>query len=260
MKNDDGVFLFKFSSKSGMEQVLERGPWMICMSPIILNKWSPSLSSKKALQTKVPIGFARALIEVSSDSNLKKEVIMAIPNKKGNGYIKEMTRVEYEWKSFRHGPITCPKHVKEDVPKALSMVANKPSPMEDQEEGFVEGLVLLAVQVQAEDWGDDGIMDWLRDEINSYPAIVSSFLELLRVLPEMEKLAEDNHGAIFSIESLLSLNTYMKYSSLALEDLSLDHLETKLYGLNDQGLSGGSGRLDLVAPMRVRVEFEHEAH
>ncbi|GJX26497.1 hypothetical protein Tco_0232793 [Tanacetum coccineum] len=125
---------------------------------------------------------------------------MAIPNKKGNGYIKEMTRVEYEWKSFGHGPITCPKHVKEDVPKALSMVANKPSPM---------GLVLLAVQVQAEDWGDDDIMNWLRDEINSYPAIVPSFLELLRVLPEIEKLAEDNHGAIFSIESLLSLNTYM---------------------------------------------------
>ncbi|GKC08611.1 reverse transcriptase domain-containing protein [Tanacetum coccineum] len=191
MKNDDGVFLFKFSSKSGMEQVLERGPWMIYKSPIILNKWSPSLSSKKGKVTKVPvwvkmhnvlllaysdvgpsliatqigkpimldaftscmcveswgrIGFARALIEVSSDSYLKKEVIMAIPNKKGNGYIKEITKVEYEWnpphcvecKSFGHGPITCPNHVKEDVPKALSMVANKPSPMEDQEEGFVE--------------------------------------------------------------------------------------------------------------------------
>ncbi|GJX53989.1 reverse transcriptase domain-containing protein [Tanacetum coccineum] len=166
-----------------MEQVLERGPWMICKSPIILNKWSPSLSSKKGKVTKVPvwvkmhnvpllaysdvgpsliatqigkpimldaftscmcveswgrIGFARALIEVSSDSDLKKEVIMAIPNKKGNGYIKEITRVEYEWKSFGHCPITCPKHAKEDVPKALSMVANKPSPMENQEEGFVE--------------------------------------------------------------------------------------------------------------------------
>nr|GEZ06453.1 membrane transporter, TIM44-related/ribosomal protein L45 [Tanacetum cinerariifolium] len=34
------------------------------------------------------ISFARALIEVSSDSDLKKEVIMAIPNEEGTGGIK----------------------------------------------------------------------------------------------------------------------------------------------------------------------------
>ncbi|GKB65611.1 zf-CCHC domain-containing protein [Tanacetum coccineum] len=33
MKSDDGVFLFKFGSKSGLEQVLERGPWMIHVTP-----------------------------------------------------------------------------------------------------------------------------------------------------------------------------------------------------------------------------------
>ncbi|XP_071710316.1 transportin MOS14-like isoform X1 [Rutidosis leptorrhynchoides] len=42
----------------------------------------------------------------------------------------------------------------------------------------------LAVQVPAEDWGDGGIMKWLRDEMNAHPDIVPSFLELLRVLPE----------------------------------------------------------------------------
>ncbi|GKA13707.1 hypothetical protein Tco_0693353 [Tanacetum coccineum] len=118
MKNDDGVFLFKFSSKSGMEQVLERGPRMIL--------WGR-------------FGFSWALIEVSSDSDLKKEVIMAILNKKGNWYIKEITRVEYKWKpphcveckSFGHSPITCPNHVNEVVPKVSSMVTNKPSHMED---------------------------------------------------------------------------------------------------------------------------------
>lgn len=43
----------------------------------------------------------------------------------------------------------------------------------------------MAVQVPAEDWGDGGIMKWLRDEMNSYPDIIPSFLELLRVLPEV---------------------------------------------------------------------------
>ncbi|GJW36235.1 reverse transcriptase domain-containing protein [Tanacetum coccineum] len=167
MKSDDGVYLFKFSSKSGKEQVLERGPWMIRKPPIILNKWSSSMSLKKGEVTKVTvwikmhnvpllaysedglsliatqigkpimldaftssmcveswgrIGFARALIEVSSESDLEKEVIMAIPHEEGDHIV----------------PTTCPNHVKEVAHKAPSMAANKPSPMKDHKEGFVE--------------------------------------------------------------------------------------------------------------------------
>ncbi|GJW81414.1 copia protein [Tanacetum coccineum] len=55
MRKDDGVFLFKFASKTGVEQVLERGPWMIRKSPIMLTKWSLSLSFKKGKVTSVPI-------------------------------------------------------------------------------------------------------------------------------------------------------------------------------------------------------------
>ncbi|KAL1553533.1 Transportin mos14, variant 2 [Salvia divinorum] len=42
----------------------------------------------------------------------------------------------------------------------------------------------LAVHVPAEDWGDGGILNWIRDEMNSHPECIPSFLELLRVLPE----------------------------------------------------------------------------
>ncbi|WCJ36007.1 ARM repeat superfamily protein [Euphorbia peplus] len=42
----------------------------------------------------------------------------------------------------------------------------------------------LAVQVPAEDWGDGGIVNWLRDEMNSHPEYIPGFLELLTVLPE----------------------------------------------------------------------------
>ncbi|KAK4370861.1 hypothetical protein RND71_010336 [Anisodus tanguticus] len=44
----------------------------------------------------------------------------------------------------------------------------------------------LAVHVPADDWGDGGIINWLRDEMSSHPEIIPSFLELLRVLPEEE--------------------------------------------------------------------------
>ncbi|GKD24884.1 putative reverse transcriptase domain-containing protein [Tanacetum coccineum] len=47
--NNDG----SISSKAGLEQVLKRGPWMIRKSPIILNKWSSSVSLKKGEVTKV---------------------------------------------------------------------------------------------------------------------------------------------------------------------------------------------------------------
>ncbi|XP_015581100.1 transportin MOS14 [Ricinus communis] len=42
----------------------------------------------------------------------------------------------------------------------------------------------LAVQVPAEDWGDGGIVNWLKDEMNSHPEYIPGFLELLTVLPE----------------------------------------------------------------------------
>ncbi|PRQ16051.1 hypothetical protein RchiOBHm_Chr7g0180041 [Rosa chinensis] len=42
----------------------------------------------------------------------------------------------------------------------------------------------LAVHVPAEDWGDGGIVNWLRDQMNSHPEYIPGFLELLTVLPE----------------------------------------------------------------------------
>ncbi|GJU55559.1 retrovirus-related pol polyprotein from transposon TNT 1-94 [Tanacetum coccineum] len=134
MKNDDGVYLFKFSSKSGMEQVLERGPWLIRKSPIILNKWSSSMSLKKGEVTFMLVAFTSSMCGR----------VMGL-NWFCAGFIEEVIRVEYEWKpphcieckSFRHSPTTCPNHVKEVAPKASSM-ADKPSPMEDQKEGFVK--------------------------------------------------------------------------------------------------------------------------
>ncbi|GKB46102.1 ribonuclease H-like domain-containing protein [Tanacetum coccineum] len=89
MKNEEGVFLFKFSTKTGMEQVLERGPWMIRKNSLILNKWTPSFPLKKDEVTKPLmlnaftssmcveswgcISFARGLVEISSDMDLKTE-------------------------------------------------------------------------------------------------------------------------------------------------------------------------------------------
>ncbi|GJU36468.1 hypothetical protein Tco_1184822 [Tanacetum coccineum] len=131
----------------GLDQVLQRGPWMIRMSPIILNKCSSGLSLKKGEVTRVSsrISFACALIEVSSESGLKSKVTMAISNEEGDGYTKEVIRVEYEWKPphcgdckiFGHDLLQCPKHVKEIVFNDPSKVGTSTS-TDTSSDGFTE--------------------------------------------------------------------------------------------------------------------------
>ncbi|GKE20604.1 hypothetical protein Tco_1432116, partial [Tanacetum coccineum] len=123
MRDDDDFFYFKFSSLTGLEQVLEQGPWLIRNTPLILNKWTPDLSLNKDNVTKGRIVFARALVEVSADKELKHEVVLGVPLENGTGHKIERMRVEYEWKSplcldchiFSHSNGQCPKRVLENV-------------------------------------------------------------------------------------------------------------------------------------------------
>nr|GEU68380.1 hypothetical protein [Tanacetum cinerariifolium] len=110
-RNDDGVYLFKFASKSGMDQLLEKGPWLLRKSPIILNEWTPSVSLKKGEVANVPVwvkmynvlvlaysedGLSLIATQIVLLSALKKEVIMAVPEDEGDGYVKKVIRVEFE--------------------------------------------------------------------------------------------------------------------------------------------------------------------
>ncbi|GJV17146.1 hypothetical protein Tco_1362469 [Tanacetum coccineum] len=55
MRDDDDVFYFKFTSTTGLEQVLEQGPSLIRNQPLILTKWTPNLALSKDKVTKVPV-------------------------------------------------------------------------------------------------------------------------------------------------------------------------------------------------------------
>ncbi|GJY93983.1 RNA-directed DNA polymerase, eukaryota, reverse transcriptase zinc-binding domain protein [Tanacetum coccineum] len=168
MSDDDGVFYFKFTSTTGLEKVLEQGPWMIRNQPLILTKWAPNLTISKDRVSKVPvwvkihkvpvvaysedglsliasqigkpimldaftsamctepwgrIGYARALIEISAEKDVKKEVKMAVPILNGEGHTKVKMAVEYEWQPprcmecqlFGHDSKECPKRVVDPV-------------------------------------------------------------------------------------------------------------------------------------------------
>ncbi|XP_021994742.1 uncharacterized protein LOC110891353 [Helianthus annuus] len=63
--------------------------------------------------------FARALIEINAENELKDHIIVAIPKLEEEGYITEKVKVEYEWKPqrcslcciFGHNDQTCAKNV-----------------------------------------------------------------------------------------------------------------------------------------------------
>nr|GEX90840.1 hypothetical protein [Tanacetum cinerariifolium] len=166
-RNDDGVYLFKFASNSGMGQVLEKGPWLIRKSPIILNNWTPSVSLKKGEVANVPVwvkmynvsvpaysedGLSLSATQIGKPimldaftSSMYKEIIMAVPEDEGDGYVKEVIRIEYEWKpphcvdcqSFGHDSKLFPKRVREEVPNNSARVT-KATTMEDNDDGFTE--------------------------------------------------------------------------------------------------------------------------
>ncbi|GJS94245.1 zinc knuckle CX2CX4HX4C containing protein [Tanacetum coccineum] len=55
MMNTKGFFFFKFESLTGLEDVLEGGPWLIRKSLIILKKWSMDTRLLKEDLTRIPI-------------------------------------------------------------------------------------------------------------------------------------------------------------------------------------------------------------
>ncbi|GJW21715.1 hypothetical protein Tco_0032337 [Tanacetum coccineum] len=137
--HDDDVYYFKFTSMTGLEHVLEKGPWLIRNQPLILTKWSPNMTLSKDKVTKVPVwvkvhkvpvvayskdglsliatqigkpiildaftsamcsepwgrlGFARALIEVTAEKELKHEVTMAVRVVDGERHAMAKMKIE----------------------------------------------------------------------------------------------------------------------------------------------------------------------
>ncbi|GJU81522.1 ribonuclease H-like domain-containing protein [Tanacetum coccineum] len=153
MKNDDGVFLFKFDSKEGLDKVLERvvaysadGLSLIATqvgNPIMLDAYTSSMCE----DPWVRINFARVLVELNADSVLKHEVSMAIPLEDGSGHTREVIKVEYEWKPphcadckiFGHTNEKCPKRaINLDTPSESGKGPIVPSTASTNCDGFTE--------------------------------------------------------------------------------------------------------------------------
>ncbi|GKF33770.1 putative reverse transcriptase domain-containing protein, partial [Tanacetum coccineum] len=124
MMTTKGMFFFKFSSKDGMDAMIENDPWLIHNVPLILKKWTPDANIMKEHVCNIPVwvkfhdipstvfseddltmcldswdksSYARAMVELRADIELKDTLVVAIPKFMGEGYNMSTIRVEYEW-------------------------------------------------------------------------------------------------------------------------------------------------------------------
>ncbi|GJV33146.1 hypothetical protein Tco_1393546 [Tanacetum coccineum] len=98
-----GFFLGKrvaypFSSKNGLDAMLENGPWFIRNNSLILKKWNPDVNLFIVDVGNVPVYYARAMIELRADVELKDNIVVAMTKLVGEGFYTCNIRVEYEWK------------------------------------------------------------------------------------------------------------------------------------------------------------------
>lgn len=84
-------------------------------------------------------------------------------------------------RDFEELPPTAFRPLRDSLNNLLKMFHRGPPKVRTQ---ISIAVAALAVHVPAQDWGDGGIVKWLRDEMDSNPEYIPGFLELLTVLPE----------------------------------------------------------------------------
>ncbi|GKC36835.1 probable indole-3-pyruvate monooxygenase YUCCA10 [Tanacetum coccineum] len=117
MMNLKGFFFFKFASIEGVNGVLENDGLSVMATklgnPIMLYSYTSSM----CLQSWGRMDYARALIYVRVDRELKEDMVIAIPNVEDDGEVLHTVRVEYKWEPprcgvcmvFGHDDMLCPK-------------------------------------------------------------------------------------------------------------------------------------------------------
>ncbi|GKC22861.1 zinc finger, CCHC-type containing protein [Tanacetum coccineum] len=133
-----GLFSFQFSSMDGLDAMLENGPWFIRNNPLILKKWHPDVNLLKEDVSTIPVwvklhgvpvtafsedglsgrsSYARAMIELRADVELKDNILVVMPKIAGEGHHTCNIRVEYEWKPPRCTSCKVSGHIHEECPK-----------------------------------------------------------------------------------------------------------------------------------------------
>nr|GEX11702.1 hypothetical protein [Tanacetum cinerariifolium] len=142
----------------GSDQVIDKGPWMIRKSPIILSKWSPSVSLKKGEVTKVPVWVKMYNVPVLAYSEdglsllatqIGKPIMldaftssMCVESWGRISFARALIEIDAgvglkKEGEFGHDTSLCPKRVCEEVPN-IPARDTKATIMEEQDDDFKE--------------------------------------------------------------------------------------------------------------------------
>ncbi|GJS47946.1 copia protein, partial [Tanacetum coccineum] len=122
-------------SKDELDAMLKNDPWFIRNNLFILKKWNPDVNLQKEDVGNVSVlvkfngvpmtvlSYARAMIELRADGELKHTIVVAMPKLASEGFNLCIIFVEYEWKpprfssckGFGHILNECPKKIVSDV-------------------------------------------------------------------------------------------------------------------------------------------------
>ncbi|GKC61632.1 hypothetical protein Tco_1089230 [Tanacetum coccineum] len=114
LNSSNGLFFFQSSSKDGLVAMLVNGPLFIRSNPFILIKWNPEVKlQKKDVGTPLMLdsytsdmcmpswgrsSYARALIDLRVDGELKNTIVVAMLKVTVEEFNLCTICVEYEWK------------------------------------------------------------------------------------------------------------------------------------------------------------------
>ncbi|GJZ90918.1 hypothetical protein Tco_0662845 [Tanacetum coccineum] len=110
-----GLFSFQFSSMDGLDAMLDNG------TPLMLDSYTADM----CMQSWGRSSYARAMIELRADVELKDNIVAAMPKITREGYYTCNIRVEYEWKPPRCACCKVFGHVLEECPKNIGAGATK---------------------------------------------------------------------------------------------------------------------------------------
>ncbi|GAU32858.1 hypothetical protein TSUD_209260 [Trifolium subterraneum] len=123
----------------------------------------------------------------------------------------------------------------------------------------------LAVHVPAEDWGDGGIVKWLRDEMDSNPEYIPGFLELLTVLPEVLeafaswlRLKHGIPGSVLSSHPLV-LTALSSLNSELLSEASVNVISELIHYTaagNIDGVSTNGPLIQVIVPQVMNLKSQ----
>ncbi|GJS01635.1 hypothetical protein Tco_0318143 [Tanacetum coccineum] len=139
LNSSTGIFSFQISSTDGLDAVVKNGPCEDGSSAIATKLGTLLMldfyTSDMCIQSWGRSSYARALIEVRADVELKDNIVVAMPKLVRDGfYMCNNVRVEYEWKPPKcacckvlgHIQNNCPKNIDSDVVKNMKKPSQAP--------------------------------------------------------------------------------------------------------------------------------------